>query len=231
VALDRFMQQRLVDKGVPISRIAVIAPWSHEEVQYDAPAREAFRSRHGLDGKFVVMYSGNHSPCHPLYTLLEAARDLRHRSDIRFCFIGGGSEFPKVRAFAIANRLDNIICLPYQPRETLSASLSAADLHVVAMGDPFVGIVHPCKVYNILSLGIPYLYIGPSPSHVTELDPTAEFRHGDAEGVQNFILRAISQPVRAIPTAEANGYAQSHLLAQMVERIESCTGIPERCTA
>jgi glycosyltransferase involved in cell wall biosynthesis len=222
IALDRFMQQRLLDKGVPNSRIAVIAPWAHEEVQYDAAAGGEFRKQHGLDGKFVVMYSGNHSPCHPLDAVLEAARLLRSEPLIRFCFIGGGSEFPKVSAFAAAHRLDNILCLPYQPRQTLSASLSAADLHVVAMGDPFVGIVHPCKVYNIRSLGIPYIYIGPAPSHVTELSPAAEFRHGDAEGIREFILRAARQPSRFEPASGVDAHSQNCLLARMVERIEAC---------
>src|SRR4029078_7626461 len=123
----------------------------------------------------------------------------------RFAFIGGGSEFPKVRKFAQTDGLDNILCLPYQPREKLSGSLCAADLHVVAMGDPFVGIVHPCKVYNVRSLGIPYLYIGPSPSHVTELAPTGEFRHGDSAGVREFILQVASHPGRPLPAAEVNG--------------------------
>ena len=106
------------------------------------------------------MYSGNHSPCHPLDTLLDAARALKERSEIVFCFIGGGSEQVKVREFA-AHTTDNVKCLPYQPLNELSSSLSAADLHVVVMGDEFVGIVHPCKVYNIMSVGAPALYIGP----------------------------------------------------------------------
>ena len=51
----------------------------------------------------------------------------------------------------------------------VAGSLSAADLHVVVMGEAFVGIVHPCKIYNILAVGAPVLYLGPCPSHVTEI--------------------------------------------------------------
>src|SRR5207244_4284333 len=97
--------------------------------------RKRFRHQHGLDRKVVVMYSGNHSPCHPLTTLLEAATRLRHRSDIAFCFVGGGSEFETVRRFAARHTLDNIVTVPYQPLDGLAASLSSADLHVVVMGD------------------------------------------------------------------------------------------------
>ncbi|MDB6140167.1 MAG: hypothetical protein JWO94_3239, partial [Verrucomicrobiaceae bacterium] len=61
VALDRFMAARLEAKGVPAAVIHVDPPWSHDDaVRYDPQSREVFRGRHGLTGKFVVMYSGNH---------------------------------------------------------------------------------------------------------------------------------------------------------------------------
>jgi len=164
------------------------------------------------------MYSGNHSPCHPLDTVLEAARKLRERCDIVFCFVGGGSEHARVRDFAANHRLSNIRTIPYQPLEKLAASLSAADLHLVVMGDPFVGIVHPCKVYNIRRLGIPMLYIGPDPSHVTELGPAGRFAHGDVDGVADFICRA----TESLPACSEDGdFSQQALLGRMVDAIGS----------
>lgn len=170
VVLDRFMRDRFLDKDVPEEKLFVLPPWSHSrEVHYDAEGRTAFRERHGLTGKYVVMYSGNHSPCHPLDTILAAAGELAGNPDAAFCFVGGGSEYPKVRAFAERHGLKNVLCLPYQPLSELSASLSAADLHVVVMGEPFAGLVHPCKIYNVLELGIPVLYVGPDPSHLADI--------------------------------------------------------------
>ena len=196
IVLDRFMKERVIAKGVDPGRVAVTPPWSHDDkVVYSETGREAFRARHGLSGKFVVMYSGNHSPCHPLDTLLNAARALETHREIVFCFVGGGSEQLKVREFASRHALESIKCLPYQPLNDLSSSLSAADLHAVVMGEEFVGIVHPCKVYNIMSIGAPVLYIGPQPSHVTDIasQQQAKFfltRHSDAEAVTKAILEA-----------------------------------------
>jgi glycosyltransferase involved in cell wall biosynthesis len=96
IALDRFMQERIVRKGIPKDRVAVIAPWSHDEdICYDEAGRTAFRAGHGLTDKFVIMYSGNHSACHPLDTLLATAARLRANKTINFCFVGGGSEFQR----------------------------------------------------------------------------------------------------------------------------------------
>jgi hypothetical protein len=162
------------------------------------------------------MYSGNHSPCHPLDTLLDAARKLETRPDVVFCFVGGGSEQAKVRASA----LSNVKCLPYQPLDELSHSLSAADLHVVVMGEKFVGIVHPCKVYNILAVGAPVLYIGPEPSHVTDIASQhgrfLRAQPGDVDGVVAAILAVMRKPSRK-PAAY---FSKQNLLAELIALIE-----------
>ncbi len=219
VVLDRFMATRLAQKGVPAEKLQVIPLWSQDDVvSTDPVAAHEFRRDHGLDGKFVVMYSGNHSPCHPLHTLSEAALRLRDREEIVFCFVGGGSEFAKVRDFAQKNRLSNVRCIEYQPLEKLSASLSSADLHVVVMGDPFVGIVHPSKVYNICRIGTPFFYIGPQLSPVAELKPATSFRHGDAEGVAKFILQA-SRGGLSASLVGADRFARNRLLEQLISTI------------
>lgn len=221
IVLDRFMKERLGTKGVDPARIAIVPPWPHDDhVSYSETGREAFRRQHELSEKFVVMYSGNHSPCHPLDTLLEAARALAARSDIVFCFIGGGSEQVKVREFALRHGLSNVRCLPYQPLNDLSSSLSAADLHAVVMGEKFVGIVHPCKVYNILSVGAPILYVGPDPSHVTDIASQHGkvfcVRHGDVEGVVTAIVEAAEVRSRQ----QVRCFSKQILLSELIALVE-----------
>jgi colanic acid biosynthesis glycosyl transferase WcaI len=221
VVLDRFMKERVVAKGVDETRVAIVPPWSHDdEVVYSATGREAFRRQHGFVDRFVVMYSGNHSPCHPLDTLLDAARVL---SDIIFCFVGGGSEQAKVRGA----RLSNVKCLPYQPLNELSNSLSAADLQVVVMGNDFVGIVHPCKVYNILSVGAPVLYVGPEPSHITDIaSQQGRFfmcRHGDVDAVVKAIAEA-RQHERPQPVMS---FSKQTLLSELIAHIEKGQDLQE----
>jgi glycosyltransferase involved in cell wall biosynthesis len=239
VALDRFMRDRILAKRIAPEKISVIPPWSHDdEVRFDPVGRKQFRKAHGLEGKFVVMYSGNHSPVHPLDTLLRAAEKLRDNPDIVFCFAGGGSEFGKAERGKQKAESENwklrILCLPYQPLEQLAASLSAADLHVVVMGEAMLGLVHPCKIYNILAVGAPVLYIGPKPSHVTEiLDrletgyPRASRPHGDANSVADQILRLMDREQnvpRQAPAREAAGFSKTVLLPQLIAELEKLKG-------
>jgi hypothetical protein len=248
------MRDRIVAKGIPPAKVVVIPPWSHDaEVKFDPEGRERFRKAHGLDGKFVVMYSGNHSPCHPLDTMLAAARRLAADPGIVFCFVGGGSEWRKIaekqkaesrkqkaEAEAVSSHfsfqlsafsVSNILCLPYQPLDQLAGSLSAADLHVVVMGDAFVGLVHPCKIYNILSVAAPVLYIGPRPSHLSELLDALnhDYRstsvgHGEVERVVQQIesvRRQTGVAGRQAPPSARTLFSKEALLPKLIEELES----------
>lgn len=231
VVLDRFMQKRILAKGIEAEKIAVIPPWSHDsEVRFDVEGRARFRKEHGLEDKFVVMYSGNHSPCHPLETVLQAAKQLVGDREMAFCFVGGGSQFARVGQFAREHSLSNILWLPYQPMSQLAGALSAADLHLVIMGNPFVGLVHPCKVYNILRVGSPLLYIGPEPSHISEIlhelngdFPCRRAGHGDVDCVVEHIIALKNMTPRNggrnVPFAER--FAKEALLPKLVATLES----------
>jgi glycosyltransferase involved in cell wall biosynthesis len=229
IALDRFMRDRMISKGLPPEKIAVVPPWTHDGVRFDATGRKQFRAAHGLDGKFVVMYSGNHSPCHPLDTVIEAAQRLAADPRIVFCFVGGGSEYRKLQILARQRKMPNIAFLPYQPLPELGSSLSAADLHLVVMGDPFVGIIHPCKIYNILRVGAPVLYIGPAESHIADLiaglgsGQVRAVRHGDAGAVVACILAAVEQDRGpAQPHIDfAGNYSQELLARQVVAQVDA----------
>ena len=244
IALDRFMRDRIAAKGIAAGKIAVIPPWSQDgEVRYDAAGREAFRKLHRLEGKFVVMYSGNHSPVHPLDTLMQAADTLRGETDVVFCFVGGGSEFQRIKNWAeeqgkseSGKRKAEILCLPYQPLDQLSASLSAADAHVVVVGDAMLGLVHPCKIYNMLTVGAPVIYIGPKTSHVTEImenlqpqHPWIGVRHGAADELAGQILqlrRTTAGQERRLPAEAIACYSAAALLPRLVTVLEQNSAKP-----
>jgi hypothetical protein len=134
-----------------------------------------------------------------------------------------------VQAFQKDKALPNITSLPYQPMEELSGSLSSADLHLVVMGDPFVGIVHPCKIYNILTLGIPLLFVGPEQSHggdiVRRLNDPAYARlaqHGEVDRILTEIRSAAargSQPPNGAAQALGAEFSHSVLCPRLVKII------------
>ncbi len=216
VALDRFMAERLNRKHDASDRMAIMPPWPHvEALEFITHDENPWRKEQDLDGKFVVMYSGNHGPSNPIGTVIEAAKALKDRGDIVFMFIGGGLQKQDVDA-AIAEGYTNIRSLPFQPMETLKYSLSAADVHVVTVGNEIVGICHPCKVYGAMAVARPVFLLGPDPCHVSELIDQHDFgwhvKHGDDAGA--------ARAVEAMASASAEERREKGLRAQACIRDE-----------
>lgn len=195
IALDRFMADRLRARGVSDAKLLVQPPWPHEDHLDDVDRdTNPFRQRHGLTpDRFVVMYSGNHSPSNPLRTLLDAAVVLKDDPTVEFLFVGGGLGKREVEDCIREHTLTRARSLPYQPMSELRYSLSAADAHVVSLGGDMVGIIHPCKVYGAMTVGRPILFFGPRPSHVSDLldaHPIGmHVAHGDVAGAVESIRR------------------------------------------
>ena len=205
IVLDRFMQARLERKLMrPAedlrSPIQVIPPWPMEDyLETVAHSENSFRKEQGWEDKFVVMHSGNHSLVHPLDTILDAADALKDDPRFVFVFVGGGmgKEIVDARLQEQSSAASNIISLPYQSLDQIRYSLSAADLHIVSLGNEMSGIVHPCKIYGILSIGRPVLTLGPKESYLSDIIGDNEIgwsiRHGDVDGVVAALQTAAAQ--------------------------------------
>lgn len=203
VVLDRFMLERVERKGVPVAaKTTVMPPWPHDDaLTAIAHAANPFRGSHGLEGKFVIMYSGNHSPANPIATLLDAADRLQDDDRLVFMFIGDGAGKKEVEE-RIARGARNIRSLPYQPLDAIRYSLSAADVHVVSVGPGVVGIVHPCKVYGAMAVHRPILLLGPTPCHVSDMIEQHrlgwQVAHGDVAGAERAIRQMLATGVEEL---------------------------------
>jgi colanic acid biosynthesis glycosyl transferase WcaI len=198
VALDRFMADRLRARCRIRGELLVMPPWPHEDqIEPVDRAANPFRLCHGLTDKFVIMYSGNHSPSNPLATLLQAAAQLQGDERFLFAFVGGGAGKKEVDT-AIAGGLGNAISLPYQPMSELRNSLTAADVHVVSLGDAMVGVIHPCKIYGAMAAGRPIFFLGPRPSHISDILDAhpigVSIAHGDVAGAVAALRRLSGMP-------------------------------------
>lgn len=208
IALDRCMLERLEAKlrgalGRRPGAVAVLPPWPMETfLEPVAHADNSFRQEQGWAARFVVMYSGNHSWVHPLDTVLEAAGKLEDDPRFVFVFIGGGKGKAVVDAWIEKRgKAGNVVSLPYQDLSAVRYSLSAADLHLVSLGDAMSGIVHPCKIYGALGIGRPVLCLGPKGSYLDEIladkDCGRTIRHGDVNGMERALQNAAAQSPEA----------------------------------
>lgn len=170
-AVGRCMQERLVgERGLAADRVSVAPNWPLSVVQ-PVPRRDnPFRAEYDLDGRFVVMYSGNMGLAHPFDTVLRAAEAARdERPEVLFLFVGEGPRKQALQKAVDRRDLENVRFLPFQPRTRLAESLSAADLHLVTMQPELEGLVVPSKLYGALGVARPVAFLGPSGSEAARM--------------------------------------------------------------
>ncbi len=184
--LDHYMADYIVQRGAAKGKICIDPVWPiMNQVCKGSRTENPFRIEHNLNDRIVVMYSGNHSVMHSLDTLLKAILLLKDDPRFIFVFIGGGVRKKDVTETKLKNGLANILQLPYQERDQIHFSLGAADIHVVIHGNGCTGFTHPNKIYGAMFIGRPILYIGPEPSHITDIlsecPKNISVRHGNPE--------------------------------------------------
>ena len=175
VDLGPYMKQRIVAKGVRPERTHTVHVWSAKEEIVPTPREEnPLIDELGLRDKFVVMYSGNAGIVHDFRDICEAMRLLKDDPRIYFLFVGDGPRRKEIEAYAREQGISNFEYRGYFNREQLRYSLSVADVHLISLRAPFVGISVPGKLYGIMASGRPALFVGPEQCESAETILAAE---------------------------------------------------------
>jgi len=170
VVLSKDMKRTIQSWGkldhVPVR---VIPNWIDTRNVQPQKTRNTWRTEHGFsaESQFLVMYSGNLGLSQDLSIVVDAARRLQDCDRIQFVFVGEGAS--KNALMQQAADLENVSFLPYQPRERLSESLSAADLHLLPIRNAALNCLMPSKLYGILASGTAVLAIAPADCELAEI--------------------------------------------------------------
>lgn len=118
-----------------------------------------FIKEHNLQDKFIIQYSGNIGLTHKVEVVVEIAELLKDNPNIVFQIIGRGPRVPALQKMVEEKNLPNCMFLPFQSDEMFPFSLSAADLGIVILDELTSKGSVPSKSYNLMSYGIPSIYI------------------------------------------------------------------------
>ncbi|NJM69107.1 MAG: glycosyltransferase family 4 protein [Scytonema sp. RU_4_4] len=153
VIADGFVEH-LHRKGVAPSKIVQIPNWV--DVNFIRPLpkeNNAFRAAYNLDGKFVVLYSGNIALTQGLETVVKAASLLRHIPDMTFVIVGEAKGLQRLQMACNECGADNVLLVPFQPRESLPEMLAAADVGLVVQKKNVISFNMPSKIQILLGSG------------------------------------------------------------------------------
>ena len=164
-------------KGKKVPKTVMINNWINEKEIYPLPDDNwgvvDFKKRYGLDGKFVIMYSGNLGLYYDLEKLIEVLKQFRKGYtmtgeyeegpktgkglEVVFAFVGAGSVLDKLVQYSKKHRFENIVFIPYQDKDNLIYSLNAGDVHWCVNAKGIKGVSCPSKVYGIMAVGKPII--------------------------------------------------------------------------
>jgi len=101
--------------------------------------------------------------------LIRIMRALRVMPEVCVLILGDGSGRPKLEEAVRRERLEHVKFLGYQHQNDLRYSLSAGDIHLVTLKPEMEGLSVPSKVYGIMAVSRPIIFIGPQGSEVAAL--------------------------------------------------------------
>lgn len=143
-------------------KIKVVPAWSN--IPADALAipenDNLFIRTNNLQGKFIVMYSGNMGKAYQLEPLVYVAEHFKQNSNIVFVIMGDGWKKEILQQLITEKNLTNCMLLPYQPNELFMHSLSAFHIGVVSLAQVLDKVAIPSKTYNLLAAKRPVFCIG-----------------------------------------------------------------------
>lgn len=189
----------LLGRYAPRERITIVHNWYTLDIDA-VPARHEnpLREELGLQGKCVLLYSGNIGLSHDIGVLVDLAEHFREDAHLHVLIIGEGNARASLVNRAQAAGLRNVTFLPYQPEERLPVSLGAGDVSVVSLRPECADAFLPSKVYGYLGAGSAILGIGGTPCDVEALirqhDCGYFVKSGDKDALVETVREALNRP-------------------------------------
>ena len=155
VVTDAF-RTRLVARGQPENKIHVVKNGADLSRFTPRSSETALRAELGWQGKFIVGYVGTHGMAHGLDAVLDVAKRLAFRDDVRFLFVGEGAERSRLEQRARAERIQGARFLGVLPRDRMADVYATLDLALVPLRKTeLFTTVLPSKIFEIAAMARP----------------------------------------------------------------------------
>ena len=178
----------------------------------------------------TLCYSGNLGLSHDLDTIVHAVGLANPLAEFHVRFRGGGGAKESLRNLVESLGLPNVeFCLPVCLSK-LYDSLAEVDIHFMGQKHETVGLVVPSKIYGIMAVGRPTIFVGPDDSEIATLLHASEsgivVSPGDVEATANAIVKLVqNSKLRVSMGDNAKKHYQAELgrersVARIIEAIE-----------
>ena len=152
-AISEDMKVKLMEQGVPESKIRVIVNWYDDAAVCEVPWNEnRFVEKYNLSKeKFYVQYAGTMGTNFNPDVVLDVAGRLKDYPDIEFQMIGNGVRKEKFERDAKERGLANIVFYPLQSQNMVSDVYSACSVCLIPLKQGVIGNSVPSKAALLMA--------------------------------------------------------------------------------
>lgn len=195
-AVTNGFKKKLLDIGVPESKITVVYNWS---LPMDSQHSNAFEKyRHFFEENFTIIYAGNIGLAQSLGVLISASLKLKEAKigRVKILMLGDGTQKQYLCDEVNKFGLQEYFCFTgFIPALNVGEFLQAADILLLHLkNDPLFEITLPSKLGSYFSLGKPVLcgVPGESSDIVNTISAGLCFTSDDSLDLYNKIISAMS---------------------------------------
>jgi colanic acid biosynthesis glycosyl transferase WcaI len=155
-----FMEHFHEERGIPRRRLSFLPNGADTERLRPLARDTKLAEKMGVGDRKVFTFAGTHAPYQGLHVLLEAAKLLRHRSDIVFLMVGNGPLRQPLIEQAERENIDNVL-FRSSPFEEMRQLMSITHASLVLLRALAISKkMRLSKAIPPLACGVPLIYAG-----------------------------------------------------------------------
>jgi glycosyltransferase involved in cell wall biosynthesis len=146
----------LTGKGIPEKKIKLISNGVDPDMFDVNGSGKLIREQLGLNGQFIVSYTGALGLANDIPTILRAAEQLRNDRKIHFLLVGDGKERANLEELAATMNLPNVTFTGARAKLEMPQILAASDACVATLKNiPMFSTTYPNKVFDYMAASRP----------------------------------------------------------------------------
>ncbi len=147
----------LIRQGLPPERIFLLTN-GVDTVKFHPLPQDQARNELGWDGRFTLVYAGNHGLVYGMAAVLEAAEQMLDRANIHFIFLGDGARKAEMLEQARKRNLKNVTFLDPISHDSMHTVFAAADICLIPLSNmPLLETSLPLKMFEIMACARPFI--------------------------------------------------------------------------
>lgn len=176
------------------NKVHILRNWGKIKERININRKELREKYNYYKDDFVLIFGGNMGKPQELDFLLEVAKELLEEKNIKFLFVGQGTERERLKQKSKEMELLNVKFIDFIPREDYEKVLTMCDLGIISLSSKFTIPNIPSKTIDYFKLSLPVIaFVDKNTDYSVILEREAEAGlsslHGDMKKAKDNILK------------------------------------------